>query len=1053
MKQSSGARLNVSRALMLGASSIAIGLVATPAMAQDAGPGQDEAADPDDVIIVEGIRASLNTAQEIKRNSDTVVDVVTAQDIGALPDRSVSEVLQRVPGVSVLRFAGPNDPDHFAVEGSGVVIRGLPFVRSELNGRDVFGANSGGALGFEDVSPELLGSVVVYKNSSADLIEGGAAGTIDLRTRLPFDQRGEVFAFTAELNYTDLADELTPTVSALYSNEFDIAGGRLGFLGNIAYSQLRSRADGTGLTDFVPRGTGPADEFIPSGGSIRSQEFNRERFSVAGAAQWESDDGRWIATAQFLRSDSSLVWGESVIETVADSASPRQSLDDSDFVFDEDGVFVQGTISDNAQWRGRNATAANFPSNGGQQLALRRERGEQDRTEDYGFNLRFAPTDRLRFNFDAQYVTSEAEVEDLTVHTSFFAPLFVDNTSGDTPTLSLVTPAGAAADYFQDPSNYFLRSALDFVADNEADSYAFRGDVEYDFSDDGFLRSVRAGGRYNRQESTIRESDFNWGNISEVWTDRDIQGQSGGDFNQINSVALLAGNPNPAINRVISPLFSSFTFQNYQRGLPTGLGGPIPIYSGPQVGNFQGFQDTFNSIIDVLYGEGNFSPSGWRPLTSRAGVIEGTPFLPSEIGQISRENYAAYVRLDFGADFGSGVDLSGNVGVRYVHTDRSVDSSLAVDPFDTVFPPDAVALCSNPDVTNPPGFCNLDLASLEAALGDGFFVERTLESSYDFFLPSFNAKVEFPGGHVIRGAASRTLTRPGVNQLNERLVLQSEFGEAVAVPNSNPARNVNPFERFVGNATGNANLIPQLSWNFDLSYEWYFDNAGSITIAGFYKSIDNFIAFAPTAVDLPEDQVPAAFLANPVTNPLLRNAEVNSDETASVQGFEVAYQQFYDFLPGPLAGLGVQATYTYIDAEGVANQLDPSIPSDDPPTARFAIDEGVFPRISEHNVNLIGLYEYGPVQARVAWNWRSEFQLTPRDVIFPFASIYQPATGQVDASLFVELNDALTIGVQGVNLLDDVTETTQTISEDGLRAPRNFFRNDRRISFVVRGNF
>jgi len=93
------------------------------------------------------------------------------------------------------------------------------------------------------------------------------------------------------------------------------------------------------------------------------------------------------------------------------------------------------------------------------------------------------------------------------------------------------------------------------------------------------------------------------------------------------------------------------------------------------------------------------------------------------------------------------------------------------------------------------------------------------------------------------------------------------------------------------------------------------------------------------------------------------------------------------------------------------------------------------------------------VEGRLAYNWRSEFQLTPRDVIFPFNSIYQPATGQLDASIFVDVNDRFSIGVQGVNLLDDVTETTQTVNEAGLQAPRNFFRNDRRYTVILRGKF
>lgn len=1036
-------------ALLAGVSTLSL-LVAAPALAQ-AEPEQDEtdAAEPvvtENEIIVSGLRESLATSQAQKRDADTVVDVITASDINALPDRSVAEVLQRVPGVSILRFAGPNDPDHFAVEGSGVVIRGLPFVRSELNGRDVFGANSGGILGFEDVSPELLGSVVVFKNTTADLIEGGVAGTIDLRTRLPFDKSGQVIAGSIEANYGDFREEVSPTASLLYSNNWDTDLGRFGLLGNIAYSELLSRADGTGIADFEDAGGGL---FVPAGGSIRTQNFDRERLTIAGAAQFETNDGRWLATAQFLRSDSELIWGENVIETAADGAGPASGFDSSDFTFDENGVFTSGTITDNSQWRGPNATAALLPSTGGQQLNLTRDRLENDVTTDIGFNLRFAPTDRLRFNFDAQYITAETNIVDLTVHRSFFSPVFIDRRQGEVPIVQFLVPEGESPDFFQDPSNYFLRSVLDQTSQNEAESLAFRGDVEYDFGGDGWLKSVRAGARYSQQESLLRQSDFNWGNISEVWTGADIQGQSGGDFNSIQSLLLLSGNPNPALDQLTSGLFGTFDFANYQRGLPTGLGGPIPTYTGPSVRDFQGFQDTINGILDTLYGAGNPSPSGFRPLTSRPGVIAGTPFLPSEIGSVNRDTFAAYVRLNFETAPANGVSLSGNVGLRYVRTDRGVDTSVTVAPFDEIFPPALVALCdpaNQPQVPNfvVPSICSLNLDEFRNVFGDGpgdRIILNRVDTSYDEFLPSLNLKLDIPGGHVIRTAVSRALSRPDIDQLNERIVIQTEPGDVIPGPGGTTVQN---FGRFVGSATGNAALLPQTSWNFDVSWEWYFNRTGSITVAGFHKEIENFITFAPVPVPLGVEGLDLT---------IARNTQVNGDQNASVSGFEVAYQQFYDFLPGFLSGLGTQFTYTYIDSRGVANQIDSGLAADDPPVARFEIDRDVFPRISRHNINAVALYEKGPIQARLAYNWRSTFQLTPRDVIFPFASIYQPATGQLDASLFFKITDNITFGVQGVNLTDDITVTEQSINEDGLRAPRNFFRNDRRYTAILRASF
>src|SRR5688572_24599925 len=148
-------------------------------------------------VVVTGMRQNLQNAQDLKRNADTVVDSITATDIGSLPDRSVLEAMQRLPGVSIERFQAASDPDHFSAEGSGAVIRGMSATRSEFNGRDSFTANSGRGLSFQDVPPELMSGVDVYKNQSADMVEGGIGGTVSLRTRKPFDSSDRILAFSA----------------------------------------------------------------------------------------------------------------------------------------------------------------------------------------------------------------------------------------------------------------------------------------------------------------------------------------------------------------------------------------------------------------------------------------------------------------------------------------------------------------------------------------------------------------------------------------------------------------------------------------------------------------------------------------------------------------------------------------------------------------------------------------------------------------------------------------------------------------------------------------
>jgi len=157
-------RSKLSSAVKLSLSLLAIGAIAhnPVTFAQESDDADDTLDSGVEEVVVTGQRRSLQNAQDIKQFSEVVVDSISADDIGALPDRSVTESLQRVPGVAINRFQGSNDPDHFAAEGSGVVVRGLTYVRSELNGRDSFTANNGRGLSFADVPSELLGGVDVF---------------------------------------------------------------------------------------------------------------------------------------------------------------------------------------------------------------------------------------------------------------------------------------------------------------------------------------------------------------------------------------------------------------------------------------------------------------------------------------------------------------------------------------------------------------------------------------------------------------------------------------------------------------------------------------------------------------------------------------------------------------------------------------------------------------------------------------------------------------------------------------------------------------------------
>lgn len=192
-------------------------VAAMPAAAQDsAAPQSPETAEPE--IIISGIRGSLESGQALKRNADQVVDSIVAEDIGKLPDVNVTEALQRVSGIQVGRDRG---------EGAGITIRGLSQVASTFNGRS---GGSGRGVDLENIPAELIARVDVYKTPSADLVEGGIGGLINVITRKPLDKPGFTLSGSARARYSDLPDKVDPMFSALVSNSWNVGDGEFGIL-------------------------------------------------------------------------------------------------------------------------------------------------------------------------------------------------------------------------------------------------------------------------------------------------------------------------------------------------------------------------------------------------------------------------------------------------------------------------------------------------------------------------------------------------------------------------------------------------------------------------------------------------------------------------------------------------------------------------------------------------------------------------------------------------------------------------------------------------------
>lgn len=989
-----------------------MGMATMPVYAQE-----DAATEADDTEIIEikGVRGDLFNAQMLKREGDTFLDAISASDIGVLPDRSVLEAISRIPGVTIGRFAGANDPDHFGTEGSGISIRGLTHVRSEFNGRDTFTANEGRGLSFEDVPPELMGAVEVYKNQTADMIEGGIAGTVNLNTRKPFDSDGRVIAFSADMLYADFADETTPSFSGLYSDIFETDGGRFGLLVNYANSELKTQSDGTqvGLYELQNRLVDGNPVFVPRTMRLTRKNDDREREGFAAVLQWENADKTIKATGEYIRSESRLAWTERAIEQDDGNARPAMvSPDGTEFEFDDQGLFERGIISSDVGWRGNDPVRQPGGIFGSQHTLVSRFRDLDALVEDLSFNLRYEPNDTWGINFDVQYVDSTTDVLDFSIMNATRAVIGLDTTRSGAPKVDIYDPAFAGVEgYFSNPSNTFIRSAMDHVSANEGDEFATKIDYNYIF-EDGFFTSVRLGARYADRDQTTRQSDYNWGNVSEAWTGAVPGGNAWLDTPEASSIP-----------------YDTVTLDDFGRGGVLDVaGGPTFLFPSMDLAR------DYRNISSVL---APLSP-GWTPLANRSGAVGD--FLPNEINRTQEESTAFYIRADFEGEFDNGMDYSGNVGLRYVKIENTTDGFVS-------FPDNIPTMETDPDTGEP--IIDLDsfLAADQSAFGNAASIETASASEFTTTLPSFNLKVNLTDDMLMRFGYSEAIAKPELGNLRNFVNIQAQDGVATFDPNTPPDEEPVPigyrYTRYTA-ASGNPFLQPMESDSYDLSFEWYFsEGVGSLTSSFFYRDLSNYFVNGTQFRE---------FTNNGVTQVVEVAGAINAGD-GRIKGFELAYQQFFDFLPEGWDGLGVQFNYTYVDEQGSPNSgLSPDAPSGDADVQPPAFEGLPLEGLSKDSVNLVVYYEKYGWNARLAYNWRSEFLLTTRDVITGLP-IYNEDNGFLDGSVYYDIDENWQVGLQMTNLLDEETVTSMQINQQGDQRLRGAFVADRRFSFVVRANF
>ncbi|AQT62119.1 TonB-dependent receptor [Cellvibrio sp. PSBB023] len=242
------------RSALSSAITLVVAMTSQPLYAQDS-TSPDNNGDMEEVVVT-GIRGSLTKALDIKRNEIQIVDAIVAEDIGKFPDNNVVEALQRVTGVQVTGRGGG--------EVDGVTIRGLGDVSTTVNGRQIF-TSTGRSVALADIPASLLNRVDVFKTRSADQLEGGIAGNIDIKTHRPFNFDGSKVVMAARGIYQSTSEKTDPNVSMLASNRWSSGAGEFGALINLSYAETNYRDENIWIGSLDPYN---ADTY----GVIRSSE-------------------------------------------------------------------------------------------------------------------------------------------------------------------------------------------------------------------------------------------------------------------------------------------------------------------------------------------------------------------------------------------------------------------------------------------------------------------------------------------------------------------------------------------------------------------------------------------------------------------------------------------------------------------------------------------------------------------------------------------------------------------------------------------------------------
>lgn len=820
-------------------------------------------------IVITGARATQRTSIEFKRNAPVIVDGLVSDEIGATPDNSVGDTLERITGVSADRFKG--NANELSVRGLGPT---LSF--STFNGREVSTAGPDRSVAFQQFPSELVNGVLVYKSQQADFLEGGVGGVIELRSLKPLDYGKRRIQLEIRGDFQPKDDDvyqhdgLGYRANVSYTDQFSTGIGDIGI--SIGYQ----RQDTTAPEDYYNANatfqpcntsalnpallTGTAAAQIAAGSSQNCVNATAPR-TVTGTVVGETRGPVYFAnSSRSFRTQTTSEVRDGLIGALQWRPSPnfevsidgqysnRASLEDRNVFQITEGLRgIQPLIVGNGSNGYTNGALISYRGNSNLEDQLE----TRQRNEEYkggGVSLIWTP-DRWTISADASYSNSHrTETQKQTRMRSTRRVGYTLTYEGDSVVPNVVF------DNFDitDPANYLATAANAvyarnrFVTDRKDTILAGRFDATREL--DGFLTSLKVGGRisdHHRTNDNARNSDLN----------------------TIPGTAAQAAAIITAANRNCRV---PFTTTSYMAG------------QGTNVTRWATFDN--DCLFRTFTGSDDALP---YPADGRD---------PSDI-DVTERIYAAYAMANFRSH--GALPFSGNVGLRWIKT------NIASVGFRQAY---LITIDSGADTY---------VTAVDPA---GALTTNTSRGSYSYLLPSANIAFDLTEKLKLRLAGYKAIARSGIES----------FGAGI---NLTPSTGTGSNNIIFNATTGNPNLKPLRSWNADASLELYASKDTIIALAGYYKWATGTVIgrSEPLPTDITVTTIRdggARQTQNLTINPV---GPSNDTETRHLYGAEATVSHALTWLPSPLDGFGFQASvnrafanFQFPDTSPISNYLEPA---------------------------------------------------------------------------------------------------------------------------------